>query len=66
MLYAGDAEIHSKSAEGRAKMMAVIVTVFEASSRPHGFGKTDERPFCCKHGTLHPARLSSPKQLDSG
>ena len=34
MLYADDAGIVSKSAEGLAKMMAVIVTVFR-SSRPH-------------------------------
>ena len=31
MLYADDAVIVSKSAEGLAKMMTVIVTVFEAA-----------------------------------
>ena len=31
MLYADDAGIVSKSAQGLAKMMAVIVTVFEAA-----------------------------------
>ena len=31
MLYADDAGIVSKSAEGHAKMMTVIVTVFEAA-----------------------------------
>ena len=31
MLYADDAAIVSKSAEGLAKMMTIIVTVFEAA-----------------------------------
>ena len=33
MLYADDAAIVSKSAEGLTKMMTVIVTVFEAAGR---------------------------------
>ena len=35
MLYADDAGIVSKSAKGLAKMMTVIVTVFEAAGSPY-------------------------------
>ena len=41
MLYAGDAGIMSKSAEGLAKMMTVIVTVFEAAGLTVSEKKTE-------------------------
>ena len=41
MLYAGDAGIVSKSAEGLAKMMSVIVTVFEAAGLTVSEKKTE-------------------------
>ena len=41
MLYAGDAGIVSKSAEGLAKMMTVIVTVFEAAGLTVSEKKTE-------------------------
>ena len=41
MLYADDAEIASKSAEGLAKMMTVIVTVFEAAGLTVSEKKTE-------------------------
>ena len=44
MLYADDAGINfSKSAEGLAKMMAAIVTVFEAAHRPHHGIRREDR-----------------------
>ena len=42
MLYADDAGIVSKSAEGLAKMMRVIVTVFEAESLTASATKTEK------------------------
>ena len=41
MLYADDAGIASKSAEGLAKMMTVIVTVFEAAGLTVSEKKTE-------------------------
>ena len=41
MLYADDAGIVSKSAEGPAKMMTVIVTVFEAAGLTVSDQKTE-------------------------
>ena len=41
MLYADDAGIASKSAEGLAKMMTVIVTVFEAAGLTVSENKTE-------------------------
>ena len=64
MLYADDAGIVSKSAEGLAKMMTVIVAVFEAA----GLTVSERRrPCCCKHGTLHPGlHRSISEQQDRG
>ena len=42
MLYADDAGIASKSAEGRTKMMTVIVNVFKAADRNHAAADTEE------------------------
>ena len=60
MLYANDAGIVSKSAEGLAKMMTVIVTVFEAA----GLTVSDRRlrPCCCEHRTRHPGPHRSPSR----
>ena len=41
MLYADDASIMSKSAEGLAKMMTVVVTVFEAAGLTVSEKKTE-------------------------
>ena len=65
MRYADDAGIVSKSAEGFAKMMAVIVAVFEAAGLAVSKKKT--RTCCCKHGISHPGlHHSSSKQQDRG
>ena len=43
MFYADDAGIVPRSAEGRAKMMTVVVTVFEAA----GLTVSERRRRCC-------------------
>ena len=53
MLYADDAGIVSKSAEGLAKMMTVIATVFEAAGLTVS-EKKRPRPCYCEHRTRHP------------
>ena len=66
MLYADDVGIVYKSAEGLAKMMTVIVTVFEAPGLT-ACPKRKRRQCCCAHSTrcsrLHP---SSSKQRVRG
>ena len=52
MLYADDAGIVSKSAEGLAKMITVIVTVFEDANLTVLEGR--RRPCYCEHGTCIP------------
>ena len=52
MLYADDAGIFSKSAEGLAKMMAVIATVSEATGLTVTGNNT--RQCCYEHGIRHP------------
>ena len=54
MLYADDAGIVSKSAEGLAKRMTVIVTVFEAASFTVSEKKTETILCCYEHGIRHP------------
>ena len=52
MLYADDAGIVSKSAEGLAKMIAIIVTVSPCPRRRR-------RPCCCGHRIRYPGRHPS-------
>ena len=62
MLYVDDAGIVSKSVEGLAKMMAVIVTVFEAAGLT--VSEIRRRPCCCGRRTRYsgPPRSSSRQQ----
>ena len=52
LLYADDAGIVSKSAEGLAKMIAIIVTVSPCPRRRR-------RPCCCGHRIRYPGRHPS-------
>ena len=64
MLYADDAGIASKSAEGLAKMMTVIVTVFEAAGLTVS-EKTET--MLLRHRTRHPVpHPSSSRQQARG
>ena len=53
MLYADDAGIVSKSAEGLAKVMTVIVTVFEAAGLTVSEKKTNHATANTGPGTLY-------------
>ena len=65
MLYADDAGIVSKSAEGLAKVMTVIVTVFEAAGLTVSEKKTETS--CCGHPTRQSGlHHSSSKQRARG
>ena len=63
MLYAGDAGVVSSLAGGLRKIMAVVVTVFEAAGLTAS--EIIRRPCCCKRGTRHPGiHHSSSNQQD--
>ena len=61
MLYADDAGIVSKSAEGLAKMMTVIVTVFEAA----GLAVSEKKTETMLLRTLDQARRTSPLVIEA-
>ena len=61
MLYADDAGVVSKSAEGLAKMMTVIVTVFEAA----GFTVSEKKTETMLLRTPDPARWTSPLVIEA-
>ena len=62
MLHAEDAGIVSRSAEGLAKTMTVIVTVFEAAGLTVSEKKTETINQCC---CGHPTRQSRPHRSSS-
>ena len=61
MLYADDAGIVSKSAQGLAKMMTVVVTVFEAA----GLTVSDKKTETMLLRTPDQARCTSPLVIEA-